>query len=425
MTYEINKKFWDFFRLNQDKRFVICVGGAGSSKSYSIAQWLIKKLYQDKDKEFLIVRKTFPSLRITALKLILDLLDSYNLPYHFNKAEFRLNVNHNEMIFRGLDDPEKVKSFEPNYIWMEEASEFTDKDFTQLNLRLRRHTDTKNQIYLSFNPIEKSFSWLYKRFFEEENEEAAVLKTTYKDNLRYLSRAYIKELEGLKNQDETTYEIYTLGEWGILRNIIYTNYELVDKWPDSVEETIYGLDFGFNNPSALEEIGIKDQEIYERELLYETHLTNEDLIKRMEELIPKKSSSIYADSAEPARIEEIKRAGFNVYPAEKNVKDGIDFIKRQECHILKSSTNLVKEIRGYKYKENKDGNVLEEPVKFRDHLMDCRRMALYTHLGNRAKKKNVPSTIGVRTGRYPREVHQISKGWRIMEKQRPRFMKPR
>ena len=104
MTYEINKKFWDFFRLNQDKRFIVCMGGAGSSKSYSIAQWLIKKLYQEKDKVFLIVRKTFPSLRITALKLILDLLDSYNLPYHFNKAEFRLNVNNNEMIFRGLDD---------------------------------------------------------------------------------------------------------------------------------------------------------------------------------------------------------------------------------------------------------------------------------------------------------------------------------
>ena len=425
MMYEINKKFWDFFRLNKDKRFIVCMGGAGSSKSYSIAQWFIKKLYEENDKEFLIARKTFPSLRITALKLILDLLDLYNLPYHFNKSEFRLNVNDNEMIFRGLDDPEKVKSFEPNYIWMEEASEFTNKDFTQLNLRLRRHTDTKNQIYLSFNPIDKSFSWLHKRFFEEENEEAAVLKTTYKDNLRYLSRAYIKELESLKNQDETTYQIYTLGKWGVLENIIYANYELIDKWPDSVEETIYGLDFGFNNPSALEEIGIKDQEIFERELLYEMHLTNEDLIKRMEELIPKKSSSIYADSAEPARIEEIKRAGFNIHPAEKNVKDGIDLVKRQKCHILKSSVNLIKEIGGYRYKEDKDGNVLEEPVKFRDHLMDCRRYALYTHLAKRGERINKPSIRLVRFTPYSREVRRRLRALKIMQRQEPRFIKPR
>ena len=106
----------------------------------------------------------------------------------------------------------------------------------------------------------------------------------------------------------------------------------------------------------------------------------------MENLIPDKDRSIYADSAEPARIEEIRRAGFNIYPSDKSIKDGIDFIKRQKLHILKDSVNLIKEIGGYKYKEDKDGNVMDEPVKFRDHLVDAMRYAIYTH-----KRKVTPN----------------------------------
>jgi len=390
---EFNKKYWEFFEKNTDKRFIVLAGGAGGGKSHSTAQYLIKKLYTEKDKEFLVIRKTLPSLRITAYKLILELLKKYELPFELNKSELRLSVNTNEMIFRGLDDPEKVKSFEPNYIWMEEATEFTEEDFTQLNLRLRRHTEGKNQIYLTFNPVSK-LSWIYKRFFESQNSDVAILKTNYRDNLRYLSEDYIKELEALKDQDETYYQVYALGEWGVLKNIIYTNYDLIDGWPDNFEEVIYGLDFGYNNPSALLEVGIKDKEIYLRELLYQTHLTNEDLIEQLKELISNKNRYVYADSAEPARIEEIARAGFNVHPAEKNVRDGIDFVKRQKLHILKSNVNLIKEINGYKYKEDKDGNVLEEPVKFRDHLMDAMRMAIYTHLGKKAKRRKGKVFVG-------------------------------
>ena len=145
------------------------------------------------------------------------------------------------------------------------------------------------------------------------------------------------------------------------------------------EELIYGLDFGYCNPSALIEIGIKDDIIYERELLYQTHLTNADLIEKLKKLIPDKSNPIYADSAEPARIEEIHRAGYKIYPADKSVKDGIDFVKRRKIHILRSSTNLIDEKRIYKYREDKNGYALEEPIKFRDHLMDAERYGLYTH----------------------------------------------
>jgi len=371
------RKFHQFLE-NSKKRINLLYGSAGSGKSYAMAQFFVRRFYEGKDKRFLVLRKTLPSLRITAYKLILDLLREYNLPYHLNKTEMLLSFGTNEMLFKSLDDPEKIKSYEGNYLWIEEATEITHEDFLQLNLRLRRKTEDINQMYLTFNPISK-LHWIYQELIEKERDDVAILHSTYKDN-PFLSEDYIKELENLKDQDETYYQVYALGEWGVLQNIIYTNYDLIDTWPGSFDEVIYGLDFGYNNPSVLVEVRIKDKELYLRELLYQTHLTNEDLIEKLKELIPDRNSYIYADPAEPARIEEIARAGFNIHLADKSVKDGIDFVRRQKLHILKSSVNLIKEISGYKYKEDKDGNVLEEPVKFRDHLMDAMRYAIYTHL---------------------------------------------
>jgi len=380
---------------NQD-RYLILYGGAGGGKSHFVAQKILIRIIigmkQRIRHRFLTLRKTQPAVR----KSVFTLLNYYI--YQWNLQNF-VKVNRSDMSFHfiggseilcgGLDEVEKLKSIEGvTSVWMEEATEFNQRDFRQINLRLRGKTSSYKQIILSFNPIEK-LSWLYNRFFEKSGDKTKIVQTTYRDNC-FIDEEYIEVLEGLKDEDETTYQIYNLGQWGVLKNIIYSNYDLIDKWPDGISETIHGLDFGYNNETALLEIGIKDEEIYLRELLYETHLTNEDLIEKLKKLIPNKSSSIYGDSAEPARIQEIKRAGFNIYKSAKgknSVKDGIDYVKRKKLHILKSSVNLTKEIQSYKYKEDKDGNVLEEPVKFRDHLMDSLRMALWTHLGKRAKRK--------------------------------------
>lgn len=373
----LNPKIGKFLE-NTVKRINVLYGGAGSGKSYTIAQFLLlKKLYGEKDKRILVVRKTLPALRITAYQLVLDLLEEYQLPHHLNKTEMTISIRNNRMLFKSLDDPEKIKSYEGNYLWIEEATEITHKDFMQLNLRLRRHTDGINQMFLSFNPISR-LHWLNKELLEKNRDDVADHRSTYKDN-PFLDPVYITGLEKLKDEDETYYQVYTLGEWGVLKNIIYSNYELIDKFPDSFDEVIYGLDFGYNNPSVLVMVGFKDQVPYLRELLYKIGLTNADLLKELEELVEFKESEIYADSSEPARIEEIQRTGFNIHSSDKEVKDGIDFVKRQKLLVHKENVNLINELRSYKYKEDRDGNVLEEPVKFRDHAMDAMRYALYTH----------------------------------------------
>jgi len=374
---KVIKKIYSFLQSCNKQKEIVVYGGAGSGKSYTVAQFLIiEKLLSNRNKRLLVTRKYNPSLRVTTWKLIHELLDEFEIPYIENKTEQVLQLpRRNEIYFRGLDDAEKIKSSEFNYIWMEEATEFDYEDYLQLKLRLRRATNSVNQMYLTFNPVA---GWTQKQFFEQESDDVAILHTTYVDN-PFLDKEYTEMLELLKEQDEAYYQIYTLGQYAILKNKIYNNYQIVSKMPSSYDEIIYGVDFGYNNPSVILEIGLKDDNIYITKELYETRLTNEELIEKLKLFVKNKNSEIYADSAEPMRIEEISRAGFNVYPAKKEIKNGIDYIKRKKIYIHESCANTIKEIQSYKWKEKKGGEILDEPVKFLDHAMDAMRYAVYTH----------------------------------------------
>ena len=234
-------------------------------------------------------------------------------------------------------------------------------------------------MYLTYNPISVQ-NWVYKFFFEQKQDDTAIMHVTYKDN-PFLDKEYVKTLKALINQDKTYYEIYTLGKFAVPLNLIYTNWKIVREVPRSFDEIIYGVDFGYNNPTAVIKIGIRDNEIYILDEIYQTRMTNADLIEALKTFIHDRNAPLYCDSAEPNRIEELYRAGFNALASDKSVKDGIDFVKRFRLHVNERCVNFIKEIQNYKWKEDKNGNILDEPVKFMDHLLDAMRYAIYTHLG--------------------------------------------
>ena len=357
------------------KPIIVLVGGSGSSKSYSMAQFFIWKLVNEQNKVLGIGRKTLPSLRMTAMLLVVDLLKAYGI-YQLcdhSKTENFIDYKTNRIQFYGLDDPEKIKSFNANYIWLEEANEFTFEDFTIQNIRLNRDPgNERNQLYLSFNPVD---SWIFDKL--ENNPDCQWIESTYKDNPFYPASS-ARILEGLKEQDLNYYNIYALGKRGKLENTIYPNFNLIDNMPSELEMEDYGLDFGYENPSVCVHVGIAGDNLYMDEVLYQTHLTNSELIDRLKQL-PR--LDIYPDSAEPQRIEEICRAGLNCYPAMKDVQLGIDTVKRYKMHITKSSVHLIKEVRGYHRKKDKDGRILEEPVKFDDHGIDAARYGVVGLVG--------------------------------------------
>lgn len=385
----INPKFYPY--LTNQSRYEIHWGGAGSGKSVFLAQKILIRIlvgYMTGVKhKFLCVRKTGPSIRKSVYALFKGLINDWNLNelVSINKSELSFYFNNgSEILCQGLDDVEKIKSiYDITSIWCEEANELSKNDLLQLDLRLRGRTQSYKQIMCSFNPVSK-LVFLYDMFFVKPKQDSVTVHSTYRDN-KFLDPEYIATLENLKNEDPTYFQIYSEGDWGILKDVIYNNYTTIDRFPEKkFGDIVYGVDFGYNAPSAVVQVGYADREFYIKEMLYQSKLTNDDLISKLKDIIPKKhrrSRIIYCDSAEPARIEEISRAGFICKTSDKSVKDGIDYLKRSKLYIHQDSTNLLKEISGYKYKEDRDGNVLDDPLKFNDHTMDAMRYCIYTHYG--------------------------------------------
>lgn len=366
-------------------RFEVVMGGAGSGKSYAVAQHIILAALdpRHKGRKYLCSRKVARTLRYSIFALLRAIISDLGLSSFFevNKTEMTFtSVTGTQILLLGLDDAEKLKSIHGvTDVWAEEATELSEDDLTQLNLRLRGPRHHK-RVILTFNPISQHH-WLKKRFFDNAVDNVRITKTTYLDNA-FLDDAYRTELEGLKDQDHYFYQVYTLGEWGELGNTVFSNYviEDFDYGEDDLENVRQGMDFGFNHPSAIARVGFKDGDLYIFDEFYQTRLTNAELIDAAKTFDPGYPNHIYrADSAEPDRIEEFSQAGFVIEGARKgkgSITHGVDFLKRHLVHIHATRCpNIAKEWQGYKYREDRDGNVMEEPVDLNNHGIDAVRYA--------------------------------------------------
>jgi phage terminase large subunit len=372
--------------LASDKKINVNIGGGGSSKSHSIIQLLLYKLLTEDRKKILVVRKTMPSMRTSVILPFHEIMDEFKVTNRIREDKVGMNLFYNNSFihFNGLDDPEKIKSSNWNYMWFEEATEIALQDFMTVKLYLRaKPTDGKmNQIYLSFNPIDE-FHWIKEKLIEAEGfkNDVKVIHSTYKDN-PFLPEDSVKQYKELINQDINFYRVYALGEWGRLENLIYRNWTTEDMMPRGKDyTTLYGLDFGFNDPSVLVKCMVKDQEIHVEELIYQRGLTNAQLMEQMDRVILREDRlrPIYCDNAEPQRIKEMRLAGFNVREAQKNVYDGITLLKRFNIYVQKGSLNTIKEFQSYSWKTDKNARVLDEPIEFMDHSMAAIRYPIYSH----------------------------------------------
>ena len=349
-------------------------GGTGSSKSYSAAQFfIINKLCNQTGKKIVIARKTLPALKKTAYWEVMELLKQYQIPYKENKTDLEYHINGNILYFLSIDNPDKVASLNTDDVWLEEGTDFTFKDFMQFYLRL------KGQIYFTFNPVDQHH-WINQILVQSGKYNVYEDVSTYRDN-QFLAPQRVRRIEQLIDQDENYYRIYNLGEWGSLKNLIYSGFKVVDI-PARSGEITYGLDFGFNHPSCLVKIYWKDNRFISQELLYKSRLTNSELIDEVKLLVPAshRQKYMYADSAEPARIEDFFKAGFNIHPADKSVRDGLDYVKQHSNGITSDSVNGIKEKQAYSYKEDKNGDPIgDEPIKIMDDFCDAERYGAYTY----------------------------------------------
>lgn len=360
---------WNHEALNNiNKRFVINQGGSRSSKTYSLCQLVIVYCLMNPGKLVSIVRKSFPSLRASVMRDFIEVmkeLEIYKLSEH-HKTENMYNFSNGSSIeFFAVDDEQKLRGRKRNVLWANEANELTFEEFNQLNMR------TTDKLIFDFNPSDNEH-WLYELM---NRNETILIKSTYKDN-PFLTEDIVKEIENLIAVDENYYKIYALGEKPVPTTRIYNHFQTYETI-QTYDDVVYGLDFGFNHPTALVKVYIKDNSYFIEEVIYKQFLTSTDLVDLFNQVGVDRNKYIYADYARPEIIQELRRAGYNIKEANKEVKPGINSVKSSLVYINKNSSNVMKEYRMYSWK-SKGEQILDEPVKLNDDAMDAIRYAIHT-----------------------------------------------
>lgn len=359
------------------KKIVINQGGTRSGKTYSILQLLLVYCFGNTGKIIDVVRKTQAELWATALLDWIEILTTagiYDERYH-HKTKNEFFINGNTIRFIGMDKASKKKGQKRHILYINEANGLTLEDWVQLSVR------TMEKIYIDFNPSE--YFWLNEHVLEKRVGEFDFIKSTYLDNYDFLTRENIVEIENLINIDDYYYKVYVLGELAQMKGKIYNNYKIItpdDYHAIDADERVYGLDFGYDHFMSLVEVKIFNEQVFERELFCETKRTDDELIRFMEDTGVSRVDTIYADPAAPSSIWKINDAGFEASRAKKAVQEGIRFCQQLKRNISSDSTNHIRQMNRYKWRQTANGEVLSEPVKIDDDCPDAMRYAEFTHL---------------------------------------------
>ncbi len=374
----------DVFNRNlkayESKKYrVICnEGSTRSSKTYSeiqLACWICLRPDLYGTKQISVVSPSLPHLKKGARKDFLTIADEWQFfrEDDFNRTDNIYHFGKSYIEFFGVEETGKVRGPGRDILICNEANLISHTVYVQLALR------TKEVIFLDYNPADE-YSWVYEVADKPGNKK---IHSTYLNNKNNLTKAQIEEIESLKDADENLWKVYGLGLRGTSSELIYTHWKICDELPNRGEQW-YGQDFGYNVASALVKIEFYEGAIYWNQEIYETKLTTGDLAERYKSIGVDKRKEIYCDNAEPKAIEELRRAGYNAKPADKDVEEGIRKVKSYPLFITRRSIEGIKEAKSYKYKVKEDANgaklVLDEPVKFNDHFMDAGRYGTFTKL---------------------------------------------
>lgn len=364
-------------------------GGASSGKSHGVFQKIVIKALKDwkKPRKILVLRKVGATVRDSVFADVQATLSYFGIlnMCKVNMSAFRIELpNGAEFIFKGMDNPEKIKSIKGiSDVVMEEASEFTLDDYTQLTLRLRDKAHKQKQIYLMFNPVSKA-NWVYNAFFVKKPKNTVVYQTTYKDN-RFLDAVARENIEELANRNEAYYKIYALGEFATLDKLVFPKYTKALLNKDDLRQitSYFGLDYGFiNDPSAFMHVKIDDdrKRLYVVEEYVKKGLTNDKIAESITALGYAKEP-IRADSAEKKSNQELRNLGIgrviDVKKGAGSVMQGIQYLLQYEWIVDERCVKTIEELENYTWKKDKATNeYINEPVDSYNHCLDAIRYAI-------------------------------------------------
>jgi phage terminase large subunit len=376
------------------KRYEIVWGGAGSGKSHIVARKLLYRILKESHikHNFLIIRKVDRTIKRSVFALMKNIISRWGLQSEFDinltDKTLTYKLNGSQIMFSGLDDAEKLKSIEGvTSIWCEEATELTQDDFEQLDLRLRGNTGALKQITFTFNPISEQH-WIKKVFFDDPIQGVFTLKTTYLDN-SFIDDDYKTVMENKKKTNPRFYNIYCLGNWGTADGLIFSNVNARMIRPEEVAGLEYaqGLDFGYtNDPSAFNQtyIDMKNKKIYVYDGFYQKGMSNAEIAERIKSMQGHKRVTT-ADSSEPKSIDYISKKGVNIRGAMKgagSISTGLDFLLEFEIIVNTHLIEFMVEFNNYCWGVDKNGKATNKPTDDFNHFIDSLRYACEHHTRN-------------------------------------------
>ncbi|HFN8586552.1 TPA: PBSX family phage terminase large subunit [Staphylococcus aureus] len=393
---------------NYDNFTEVHYGGGSSGKSHGVIQKVVLKALKDwkYPRRILWLRKVQSTIKDSLFEDVKDCLINFGIweMCLWNKTDNKVELpNGAVFLFKGLDNPEKIKSIKGiSDIVMEEASEFTLNDYTQLTLRLRERKHVNKQIFLMFNPVSK-LNWVYKYFFEhgEPMENVMIRQSSYRDN-KFLDEMTRQNLELLANRNPAYYKIYALGEFATLDKLVFPKYEkrLINKDELRHLPSYFGLDFGYvNDPSAFihSKIDVKNKKLYIIEEYVKQGMLNDEIANVIKQLGYTKEI-ITADSAEQKSIAEISNHDIaRIRPAMKgkdSIISGIQYLNQFDIVIDERCFKTIEELDNYTWKKDKNtGEYYNEPVDTYNHCIDALRYSVEMLMINNKKQKKTAKDL--------------------------------
>ena len=356
--------------LSLKRRIKIIQGGTSAGKTFGILPVLIDKATKTAGLEISIVAESIPHLRRGALRDFEKIMKWTGRFFddRFNKTLLKYEFANGSFIeFFSADDSSKLRGARRDILYINECNNVPFEAYNELAIR------TKKEVYLDFNPANEF--WVHKELKDEPDSDFIIL--TYKDN-EALDDSIVQQIEKNREKASTSaywanwWKVYGEGQVGSLEGVVFNNWKQIDILPNEAKLIGIGLDFGYtNDPTAIIEIYKHNETRIVNQLVYQTGLLNSDIAKLLPNNVP-----IYADSAEPKSIEEIRRYGKTIKAVTKgkdSINYGIDVMQRQSYLVTSKSVDLIKELRSYTWDTDKQGTRLNKPIDHFNHGIDALR----------------------------------------------------
>ena len=349
-------------------------GSSRSGKTYNTLLWLIGFVVNNPlfVYKVSVVRATLPALKGSVLEDFKEILKRMNRwkEQSFNKTDLIYTFDNGSTFeFFSSDNEQKLRGRKRDILFVNEANEITQIMWQQLKMR------TTMFAIIDYNPSFSDDHWICS---VNQEEKTYHFITTFEDNIQNLEQPVIDEIKSLKYKNPTLWQIYGEGKQAIVEGLVFPNFETIADIPSQIDKTFIGIDYGYtNDPTAIVEVGIEGENIYIREIAYQTHLMTNEIAQ----ILKKQGKKVISESADPRMIDELARDGINIVPVQKykgSIEAGIAKMQTMKIHVTKDSTNVIKEFKNYTYEKNREGKYLNTPIDMFNHAIDATRYVILT-----------------------------------------------